>query len=213
MNTVNRRFIAMPYFLNLKKQNLKTLDILVYITIRSFHNSTTGLCYPSYEKIIEKSGLSRGFISSSIKRLEFAGHFKVDHSKRQGTCNRYLFQKVDPFKPIPYELFDATDLSSYEKAMLLCLRPFFVLELNLYLGSIKELANDLGISYKQVYSPYKTLIDKGYLKEVSNVSKDSQNGKIYLKLTDKIDWDYDFSGADRPLSIERDINSVELKVA
>jgi hypothetical protein len=212
VNNVNRRFVAMPYFLNLDKQNLKTLDTLIYITIRSFHNSSTGLCYPSYEKIMEKSGLSRGFVADSIKRLEAAGHFKITHSNRQGTCNQYYFNKLHPFKPIPYDLFEAIDLTCYEKAMLLCLRPFFIIDILVYLGSIKSIAKALGLSYKQVYSPYKSLIAKGYLKECSKISKSSAKGSNYLYLTDKIYWEYDFKKEINVFDNKNSISPVKIKV-
>ena len=184
----------MPFFLNLKKQNLKTLDVLVYISIRSFHNSTTGQCYPPYEKIMERSGLSRGFIAGSITRLENAGYFKVIHSNRKGTCNQYQFHWLeDMFNPVPYELFTASDLTSYEKAMLLCLRPFFINNLLVCISSIKSVAKELGLSYKQVYSPYKALIEKGYIKEVYKVpSKCAVKGILTIYLIGKIDWAYDY---------------------
>lgn len=190
MNQANRRFVAMPDFLKLKEQNLKTLDVLIYVTIRSFHNSTTGKCYPSYEKIMDRSGLSRGFIADSIKRLEVSGHFKVIHSNRQGTCNQYLFDKLEHFQRIPYELFEAKDLSAYEKAMLLCLRPFFMNDLLVCGSSIKTISKWLGVSYKQVYSPYKSLIEKGYLKELCKIYSDKSYTSLYFD--DKINWEYDY---------------------
>ena len=178
----------MPDFLNLRKQNLKTLDILIYVTIRSFHNSINGRCYPSYEKIMERSGLSRGFIAGSIKRLEAAGHLNIIHSNREGTCNQYMFGRLEHFHRIPYELFDAKHLTAYEKAFLLCLRPFFINDLLVYLGSINAVSKQLGISYQQVYKPYKSLVAKGYLLE-----KGTKTTYLYLK--GKIDWSYDYADA------------------
>ena len=195
MNTVNRRFIAMPDFLNLTKENLKTIDILTYVTVRSFHNSKNGKCYPSYEKIMERSGMSRGTIASSIKRLEASGHFKVNHSNRQGTCNQYEFGRLEHFQRIPYEIFDADDLSKYEKALLLCLRPLFVNGLLVYFGTIISLGGLLGLSYQQIYKPYKALIDKGYL-----VVKGTTKHIIYLK--SKIDWEYEYGdNPDNPVEL------------
>ena len=38
-----------------------------------FHNSKTGICFPSYEKIAEKAGCCRDTVYEAIKALEFAG--------------------------------------------------------------------------------------------------------------------------------------------
>jgi biotin operon repressor len=190
VNNVNRRFVAMPDFLKLNKQNLKTLDVLTYVTVRSFHNSKNGKCYPSYEKIMERSGLSRGTVASSIKRLEASGHFKVNHSNRQGTCNQYTFGDLEHFHRIPYEIFDA-DLTIYEKAFLLCLRSMLMNGLLLYSGSITSLAAGLGLSYQQVYKPYKSLVAKGYIIEKGT-------SRVYIFLDPKINWEYHYQGTELP---------------
>ena len=101
----------MPDFLNLDKQNLKCLDALTYAAIRSFWNTDQGYAYPPYEKIMERSGLGRTFLSQSIKRLEKACFLTITHSDRAGTCNRYRFGMLARFERIPYELFEAEDLS------------------------------------------------------------------------------------------------------
>jgi hypothetical protein len=134
---------------------------------------------------MERSSLSRGFIAGSIKRLEAAGHLSVIHSNREGTCNQYMFGRLEHFQRIPYELFDDQDLTTYEKAFLLCLRPFFINEQLVYLGSIKSVSKQLDVSYQQVYKPYKSLIAKGYLLE-----KGTKTTYLYLK--GKIDWSYDY---------------------
>jgi len=175
----------MPNIFNFKNKTLKTIDVLIYVTIRSFHNSENNNCYPSYEKIMERSGLSRGTVAKCIKRLEICGNLDIIHSRREGTCNQYSFPKFELFNRIPYELFEAKDLTSYEKAMLLCLRPFFIHDLLMYSGSIKSLSEALKLSYQQVYKPYKSLIAKGYL-----VEKGKNYIQLYLK--GKIDWTYDY---------------------
>jgi DNA-binding MarR family transcriptional regulator len=189
---LNRRFVAMPDFLNLKQQNIKYLDALTYVTIRSFHNSTTGLCYPSYETIADKAGMSRSFIINSVKRLEKAGFLLITHSKKKHTCNQYHFGELPRFERVPYELFDA-DLSANQKAMLLCLRQFFNEGV---LNSTKTIANFaklLGISYKTVYSQFVELIAKGFINEKHKIMKGQTKSLIWLKLSDKIDWHYDYS--------------------
>jgi DNA-binding MarR family transcriptional regulator len=190
VNYTDKQFIAMPDFLNLKHQNLKYLDALTYLAIRSFDGDENEYCWPSYEKIMERSGLGRTFISESIKRLEAAGFFvKIERSKREGTCNRYYFGELDHFEQLSYDvLFKTDDLTNHERAMLICLRQFFVHGTLQCAYSTKEFAQQLGVSYKQVYNPLKGLIDKGYIKETSVLYKSSSKAKVYFFLTDNIKW-------------------------
>ena len=39
----------------------------------SFHNSRSGVCFPSYERIAERAGCARSTVAEAIKALEFAG--------------------------------------------------------------------------------------------------------------------------------------------
>ncbi len=189
---INRRFVAMPDFLNLTKQKLKYLDALTYITIRSFHNSTSGLCHPAYETIAERADLSRSFIITSVKRLEEAGFLNITHSKRKHTCNQYQFGELPRFERIPYELFKA-DLTANQKAMLLCIRQFFNEGPLLTTRTIAEFAKHLGISYKTVYSQVVVLISKGFINETHVLYKDKNKSSKYLKLSDAINWVYDYA--------------------
>jgi RIO-like serine/threonine protein kinase len=109
VNYTDKQFIAMPDFLNLKQQNLKYLDALTYLAIRSFDSNENDYCWPSYEKIMERSGLGRTFIATSIKRLEAARFFvKIEHSNRDGTCNRYYFGELEHFEQLSYDVVCTT---------------------------------------------------------------------------------------------------------
>lgn len=43
---------------------------VTYWALKSFHNAKTGLCYPSYDKILERSGLTRPRLADGIAELE-----------------------------------------------------------------------------------------------------------------------------------------------
>jgi DNA-binding MarR family transcriptional regulator len=189
VNYTDKQFIAMPDFLNLKQQNLKYLDALTYLAIRSFDDKDKPYCYPPYEKIMERSGFGRTFLSQSIKRLEDAGFLTIVHSKRDGTCNRYYFGDLEHYEQLSYDvLYKTQDLTKHEKAMLICLRQFFVHGRLQCIYTTKIFAEQLGISYQQVYKPLRGLIAQGYIKAVSVSYKLSSKTTIYFKLTDKINW-------------------------
>jgi hypothetical protein len=48
------------------------LDVLGAL-LWAFHNTRSGGCFPSYERIAEKAGCARSTVAEAIKALEFAG--------------------------------------------------------------------------------------------------------------------------------------------
>jgi hypothetical protein len=44
-----------------------------------FHNSRSGACFPSYERIAEKAGCARSTVAEAIKALEWAGVLSWQH--------------------------------------------------------------------------------------------------------------------------------------
>jgi hypothetical protein len=48
---------------------LEVLQALLW----GFHNSRTGCCFPSYERIAERAGCARSTVAEAIKALEWAG--------------------------------------------------------------------------------------------------------------------------------------------
>jgi hypothetical protein len=48
------------------------LDVLGAL-LWAFHNTRTGVCFPSYERIAERAGCARSTVAEAIKALEFAG--------------------------------------------------------------------------------------------------------------------------------------------
>lgn len=61
------QWVALPFFLLIDKKKLKYQDALIYITIRSFLNGESGDCFPSFETIALKAGVSRNFVIQSGK--------------------------------------------------------------------------------------------------------------------------------------------------
>jgi hypothetical protein len=48
------------------------LDVLGAL-LWAFHNSRSGCCFPSYERIAERAGVARSTVAEAIKALEWAG--------------------------------------------------------------------------------------------------------------------------------------------
>jgi len=182
----------MPDFYYLKEQNLKYLDILIYLSIRSFNNQDSKQCFPSYETIAARCGASRKFVIEAIGRLEKAGHLKVVRSTIKHVSNKYYFPAIKHFEAIPTTLLSA-DLTIYQKAMLALLRTFFVHGKLQTVDTVTQMAKKLGLSYNVVKAQYDNLRDKGYISERQVFSSNNDNGLIYRTLTNKLNWNIDFT--------------------
>lgn len=183
MSNKRRAFVKKPSFKKLKTQNLKYLDVLIYVTIKSFDNPVKG-CFPAFETIAKRSGLCRTFVNESIKRLEKAEYLSVYRekkleSKNKSYPNQYSFRDEDPFNPVPYDIFSANDLTSNEKSILLLLRQFSVTDFEIY-GDVKHFSKELELSYQTVKKQYDSLIRKGYL---------NPRDKCFIEM-EKIDWSF-----------------------
>ena len=54
------------------------LDVL-HALLWQFHNSRTGCCFPSYERIAEKAGCARSTVAEALRVLEWAGVLSWQH--------------------------------------------------------------------------------------------------------------------------------------
>ena len=84
---------------------LEWCDQLVFAQIKRFMNKDSRTCYPSMDKIKEKTDLSVRFINDSIHRLEEFGLIQV--TRRKGTSNLYYFPpETDQFEMFSEEFLD-----------------------------------------------------------------------------------------------------------
>lgn len=185
MQTISTAFIAKPHFFKeqtkfkINDSKIEYTDVLTYVALRSFNNVQFNSCFPSLETIATRAGISKKFVSKSIERLEAAEFISVFRSGKLRVGNRYTFRKFRNFDKIPYDIFSYSELSLYEKSMLLCLREVGLTPVDIE-GTIKELADIIGITYKTLYCQLNSLIQKGYVK------RRSSNWHSLLK----VNWNY-----------------------
>lgn len=187
MNYVNGQYIVLPQILAMDQLKIKYTDVMVYISVRSF-NGWQG-CYPSYETIAKRAHCSRSYVIESLNRLEQACFIEVERSEKKKESNKYRFPKFHNFEHIPYSFFKlGVELTIYERSMLLCLRQILRYHgKGMSIMTITDIAKRLGLSYRQVYKPLTSLIDKGYV-----VYKRERSGKTYA-LADKFEWIFDYT--------------------
>ena len=146
-------------------------------------------CFPGLSTIAKQAGLSKGTIVTSLKRLEAANFITVTRFGKKRIANHYWFPDLDNCFTIPFKLFMAEDLTASEKAMLICIRQFYIgVELTcMFTEVISQIARHLGLSYKTVYTQYISLVEKGYvIDKVELYKKDYQ--KRTIQLSDKLNW-------------------------
>lgn len=185
----NDRFVLLPSYNNFSKIGLHYKDLLTYISIRSFNNGQIDLCIPSLDTISKRSGMNKRTTMQSIIRLQRSGFLKVKKSNKKKVSNEYEFIKCNVFCQIPYTIFDAEDLSYSQKAMLIALRQLFdSVNLKSY-NNLSDMAFMLGLTYKTVYTQYKSLVKNGYIEE-ETITKVSGQKKKIITLSSKINWKY-----------------------
>ncbi|WP_316808089.1 helix-turn-helix domain-containing protein [Pedobacter agri] len=192
------QFVCLPQILNLKENGLKYTDILVYVALRSF-DKLDG-CFPMYETIAERANCSRDYVIKAVNRLKAVEFITVMPSaKRTEQCkspiNKYEFKEYYMFERIHYSIFDA-DLNLHDKAMILNLRQFFAFEMIKPFYTLKQIAKELGLTYKVVTQRVNSLIRKGYMERTISTYKKRKPQKKY-KFTDKMEWIWNYSKFDR----------------
>jgi DNA-binding transcriptional regulator YhcF (GntR family) len=160
-----QRFVSIPYLTSEALKNLDYKDVLIYTALKSFNNSDLELCFPSLKSIARKAGMCVNFARDAIRRLGASGWIYQKKGEGVRKASRYFFPHLDWFNKVPFDFFDITDLTPYEKSMLLCLYQFFVLQGRTTYVNLQERADHLGLTYKTVHQQYNNLITKGYLVE------------------------------------------------
>jgi len=132
-------------------------------------------------------GASKSFVMDSVKRLIRSGYIRKH--KVAYLSNQYYFTPFDITDRIPPEILDL-DLSIYEKAMLLVLRQFCIGLPHRTFSPIKDIASEIGLSYKTVHKQITSLIEKGYVIERRMKFTDKKDG---FDISPKIDWWFEYN--------------------
>lgn len=192
-----KRFFLQPNKSALLQSGLQYRDVLTYGTLLSFCNKELE-CWPSLRTLSERSKLSTGFLSQSIKRLNAAEWISIFKKLiRNKPCNLYKCKSFDDFKMIPSEIFES-DIQSEDLAMLLCIRQFYYDEELVTDINIIEMSDILGIPYSTFYKRYSILKEKGYItfkvKNNMSLSKlENINFDWAVKIEKKLDETYDIA--------------------
>ena len=95
------RHVQLPN--NMTTKDLTPKDLLVYVSIKRYMNKDSLECYPSLDKIVEVSGISKPTVRKTIDKLSKLNYITVTKSGRK---NIYKFSPYKNFEPFSYEFLD-----------------------------------------------------------------------------------------------------------
>ncbi len=160
-----------------KDGKLTPNDLLVYVTIKSFYNHKTTLCFPGLRAISKKCGFSIPTIRNSIEALEEEQWISVSRNKRRGSKQFYTFRKSAKFEMFSPEFLDNEVIPAKEKAYLTALQQYMYKDIE-GLGKVsyseEELSNIINLSETIIQKYDKSLELKGLLSVVD--SNKMENG-------------------------------------
>lgn len=158
------------------ENNLEPKDQLIYLSIRSFMNKDSKSCFPSLQKIAERSGASVPTIRASIKRLEEEQYILV---KKKGRGQEYFFNELKKFEPFSPEFMKKDDISFTTKSYLVASQQYMYTDVK-GLGKMSYANRDLS---KKINMPESTirkcnqeLERKQYLTIIKNECRDLETG-------------------------------------
>lgn len=82
-----KNFVQVPFELFENGIYLSERAKVVYITLISFRNKKTSKTYPSYEKIMKRSGLNKDQVAAALNELEYFGW--IERKKGFQSVNNY----------------------------------------------------------------------------------------------------------------------------
>ena len=157
-------------------KDLTPKDLLVYVSIKRYMNKDSLECYPSLDKIVEVSGVSKPTVRKTIDKLSELKYITVSKSGRK---NVYKFSPYKNFEPFSYEFLDRKDISPDEKALIIAEQQFMFKDID-GLGKISysdtELSEKINMSYNTIVKYHRSLEQKGYITTVKTKAKDSETG-------------------------------------
>ena len=86
------RHVQLPN--NMTTKDLTPKDLLVYVSIKRYMNKDSLECYPSLDKIVEVSGISKPTVRKTIDKLSKLNYITVTKSGRK---NIYKFFRLNNF--------------------------------------------------------------------------------------------------------------------
>lgn len=157
---------------------LSPQDLLVYLTIKRYMNTTTKQAFPSLQTISDKCGASINTIRKCISNLESEGYIIV---VKEGRKNIYIFTKHKQFEPFSYDFLDKDDLSFTEKSYLAAAQQYMFKDNGI--GKIsftnKDLSEIINMPESTISKCNRLLEKKDYLTVAQTKTKDPITG-IYV---------------------------------
>ena len=144
----NEQFVKVPN-IDLKAQGLEMKDLVVYAYLKKHYNHITKESFPSFQTLANESGISKPTVMKSVDRLQAAGYISINKVKK---VNHYTFSEVNKFEIYSFDFLEDPNLSTSDKAYIICMQPHMFKHSNLGVGKVTyselDIADRLGIDLR-----------------------------------------------------------------
>ena len=180
-NTSNKnQYVIYPHNGNNPKDKLLPQDKLIYLSIRRYMSAKTMECFPSYNELTRKTGVSSKTIKKSVDNLVREGYLET---RKEGRKIIYKFNNRKHFEPFSLEFLDNQDLTFTEKSYIVASQQYMFKNESegIISYSNRELAKLINMPVSTISRCNRSLEEKGFLKGSSESEK-----KFQLRELDQI---------------------------
>lgn len=126
------QFVKVPR-IDLKAQGLEMKDLVIYAYLRKHYNHITKEAYPSLDTLSKESGISKPTVIKCVNRLAQKEFISIT---KQNKVNHYTFSEVNKFEIYSYDFLDDPNLSTSDKAYIICMQPHMFKNVDLGIGKV-----------------------------------------------------------------------------
>lgn len=172
------QFVSLPNSL-CEDGKYTPIDLLVYLSLRSFASRERGVAWPAIRTIGLRVGLGSHATTKSLKKME--GDLFYSYTKGRSRC--YVFPHITKgFEMFSFDFLKRTDISAYAKSYLVALQQYMFVNKKAGVGEVFyqtcDIAKLLNLNDDTLRRYEGELIRKGFLQKTVSDLEDPYSGRL-----------------------------------
>jgi DNA-binding transcriptional MocR family regulator len=148
------QFTTLPNGLS-KNENIKLVDILVYLMCKKHMNKDTRIAFPSQIRLSKECEIDKNTVVKALKNLEKNGYIQIiPQGLRKPNHYKFPIEKEKEFELISFDLLMNEKLTAKNKAYLATIQQYFYIDKDSRTGQMcisdYEVARDIKSSTKTI---------------------------------------------------------------
>lgn len=148
------QFTTLPNGLS-KNENIKLVDILVYLMCKKHMNKDTRIAFPSQIRLSKECEIDKNTVVKALKNLEKNGYIQIiSQGLRKPNHYKFPIEKEKEFELISFDLLMNEKLTAKNKAYLATIQQYFYIDKDNRTGQMcisdYEIAKDIKSSTKTI---------------------------------------------------------------